>query len=520
MQLYTPQMRVRTYHLCQAALFIFGILCIVLSLKLSTYRFGSSDFSEMIDSGWRILNGQVPGRDFVCTFPPSLYLFVATLYKHFGVTWHSLALGEALFFAVFCLLGMRLAGLLRSVSGTTDALFVFCFYFVGQTIPLISINLPWHSSIAESVGCYTVLTTFVMLRRKPLSTMLRVELFLHLVLGFTILILSKPNTAYPVLCVCITILLLDRCSRMFVWGSLLVALAGASAILATAHISLLGMLAGYSGLQGRLIPHPLVYGIGLEDVGVPPVIGLSNFCVYAIIAPVFTAFAVQWWRRRSDLRKRPDALLAFMACAIGILGMATNFDLKLIDTPLFLFGIALFTISDPGPHGLIRSRLIWTVVPLVYFCLLNGVARQRVQSIGLWADDDCGPRVVMHDSFFGTFHNCAVFGSVMHEADRAVATVPEGQHIFFGPSLEFLYARDHIQSPLHLPLWWHPGTSYPVSHTNEIVHAWSEDHFDTVIFVHNLLVNIPPAILDQVRENYVQLPGTSTIDVYKLRDSH
>ena len=510
-------MRTVTYHVSRVGLLLFGVLCILLSLKLSTYRFGASDFSEMIDSGWRIVSGQVPGRDFVCTFPPSFYLFIATMYRHFGVTWHSLALGEALFFAVLCLLGWRLTGLLRSVLGTTDTFFVFLFYFVGQMIPLISINLPWHASIAQSIACYAILTTFVLLKRENLSMLLRVELFLHLTLGLTGLILSKPNTAYPPILLCLVLLAMARTPKWLVWGSLAASLVAASVVLSTAHISLLGMLDGYQGLSGRLVPHPLAYGMLLNRPGVPAIIGLANLCVYAMIAPVLTLFGLTYWRERHDLLKRPLDLLALGACATGILGMATNFDLKLTDTPLVLLGIALFSVTGASRALLIRRRLIWTTLPLVYFCFLTGTTRQRGQTIGLWANEDCGARITLHDPFFGTFHNCAVFGSVMQEADRTLASGPANQRVFFGPDLEFMYARNRIVSPLHLPLWWHPGTSYPLGHLAEINRAWHEDRFDTVIFVHDLRANTPQAIQDELRDKYVQVPGTELIDVYKPR---
>jgi hypothetical protein len=34
--------------------------------------------------------------------------------------------------------------------------------------------------------------------------------------------------------------------------------------------------------------------------------------------------------------------------------------------------------------------------------------------------------------------------------------------VILGPRLEFLYAQWRLHSPIGLPLWWHPGSSYSV----------------------------------------------------------
>ena len=81
--------------------------------------------------------------------------------------------------------------------------------------------------------------------------------------------------------------------------------------------------------------------------------------------------------------------------------------------------------------------------------------------------------------------------------------------------MEFLYAREQIQSPEHLPNWWDPGTSYPRSHERAIEAAWEQDKFDLLIFAHGDRDHLPEKILAVIQTRYVLVPGTKTIDVYR-----
>ena len=83
--------------------------------------------------------------------------------------------------------------------------------------------------------------------------------------------------------------------------------------------------------------------------------------------------------------------------------------------------------------------------------------------------------------------------------------------------MEFLYARELIASPLHLPNWWDPGSSFPLSREGEVVRAWERNHFDTLIFLHDDQAQIPNQILDDIRTEYAPVPGTTTIDVFVRR---
>jgi len=81
-----------------------------------------------------------------------------------------------------------------------------------------------------------------------------------------------------------------------------------------------------------------------------------------------------------------------------------------------------------------------------------------------------------------------------------------------------------VVSPIALPLWWHPGSSFPETALHDIIQAWSTDRFDVLIFLHDDRTRIPGAILHAIDQNYRAVPrparkppSRSQIDVYLPR---
>jgi hypothetical protein len=108
--------------------------------------------SPVIDLGWRVYSGQVPGRDFLATFPPSLYLLTALCFRIFGVTWR--ALRSCCFYGLMLLLGLRHGFLVRKARGTGAAIWTVPAYVAALTIPYILMDVLWHSSLAMNFTVY------------------------------------------------------------------------------------------------------------------------------------------------------------------------------------------------------------------------------------------------------------------------------------------------------------------------------------------------------------------------------
>ena len=482
------------------------------TLLFFSHGFSGYDVSPMLDAGWRVLNGQVPGRDFVVTFPPSLYLLTALFFRIFGVSWSSTAMGACCLYALLSVLGVRLGALLAKTRGAQTAILLTSVYVAAQTIPLVSINYLWHSSLAQSFGCYAVFATFAALTGKA-QKYVRREALCHLALGCSCLLLSKPNTAYPTVLLCAVAVW-----RAGVRGRDLAGVAAASAALATAalgpaHVTPWGMLSAYAGLTGRLLPRAFANGILYH---LYPRYGMANLLVYAILAPaVFFAGRLAWEQRR-ELFENTFLLLGVVSIAIALLGMGTNFDFKLTDSPLALLGLAILAATQSSP-SVLRFRAGAASLALLLLALYFGATRFRMQIIGDWADDKCPAQVMFRDPFFGRFKACAVVPETLAEVDRTLENA-RGGRIFFGPSLEFLYPARRITSPLHLPDWWDPGSSYPLSQTSAITRAWEGDGFDLLIFnKEEDRGQLPAGILADLDRNYVFVPGTEWIHIYRRR---
>jgi hypothetical protein len=97
--------------------------------------------------------------------------------------------------------------------------------------------------------------------------------------------------------------------------------------------------------------------------------------------------------------------------------------------------------------------------------------------------------------------------------------------------MEFLYARYRLASPRGLPLWWHPGSSFPFSAQPAILAAFERDRPQVLIFLHDDRSHMPAALLDRMSREYNQIPHppaphyadlahdpTAQIDIYIRSD--
>ena len=273
---------------------------------------------------------------------------------------------------------------------------------------------------------------------------------MHLALGAACLLLSKPNTAWPALVVCLVALQRGGVRRRVIAMVAAGAAVLASLALACAHVTPWGMLAAYVGLAGRLVPRAFVNGI---LYGLYARYGLANLLVYATLGPALFCALAHAWEKRRAIAEDSVLVLGFGSVAVALVGMGTNFDFKLTDAPLLLLGLALLTTAGERP-GALWARTATATAALLMLSLYFGVTRFRMQILGTWADDKCPARVSFDDPFLGSFRACAVVPQTLAEVDRTLLGA-EGERVFFGPSLEFLYPAWRIPAPAHLPDWWH-----------------------------------------------------------------
>lgn len=464
------------------------------------FRFGGYDLSPLIDSGWRLMQGQVPNRDFLCTFPPITYLGAGLAFRLFGVHWTSLTAMSVLFTLVLTVCGMRVLLLLRARLGEAPVLRLSFVFAVLQAIPLLVVGHPWHSTWTQAAALWAFVATFALLELPaPVQVRARWELLVHLGLAETLLILAKPNTGMPTLVFCTGVLLLRKELRVRAVGAVCAAGVLASLAMLAVHTTLLQQWRTYSSLNSRFVPKGYLDQIVFHR---QQYLGLEKLTAFIAVLPALVW--VLWLVGRSVLQHRLRAvhLLGLGACLVSIIGFGTNADYPIVDTPAMLLGAALLASTAWSSFAWFESAYAFGLYSLLVLAGFFCGTRQRMQQVGEWGDS-CGNWFTSEqDPFFGHFHSCPAFFDVLHAADRAVADAGS-RDVFFGPRLEFLYARERLASPHGLPLWWHPGTSYPVSRESAVAEAWKQDHFGLLILLHNDRTRLPEAILDAINHDYV-----------------
>lgn len=501
----------RQFWLLWAGILAFSCCIWAYTAFFLQFRFGGYDLSPLIDSGWRLLQGQVPNRDFLCTFPPITYLGATLAFRLFGVRWLSFSLTSVLFTAVLTLCGLRTFLLLRPRLKDELVLRLSLVFALLQAIPFLVVGHPWHSTWTQGAALWAFAATFALLEVSAHEKSKRWELLIHLGLAQALLLLAKPNTGMPTLVFCTLALFFRKQLRVPALGVLCAAAIVASLLMLSVHTSLLQQWRVYSSLNSRFVPQ------GYLDLIVfhrQQYLGLEKLTAFIAVVP-----ALAWviWRITRDLLRRRFtviSLLAGGACLVSIIGFGTNADYPIVDTPTLLFGAALLGITEWSSFAWFEGAYAFAVYSLLVLAAFFCGTRQRMQQVGEWGDTCGNWFATEQDPFFGKFRSCPAFFDVLHATDQAVAASGSKQ-VFFGPRIEFFYARERLESPRGLPLWWHPGTSYLVKDEKAIVDAWKKDHFGLLILLHNDRTRLPNGIVDAIHRDYV-LQGVEPVSATSI----
>ncbi|MFY9832548.1 MAG: hypothetical protein WAK66_07530, partial [Methylocystis sp.] len=68
-----------------------------------------------------------------------------------------------------------------------------------------------------------------------------------------------------------------------------------------------------------------------------------------------------------------------------------------------------------------------------------------------------------------------------------------------------------------MPLWWHPGSSYPLYAEGDVIENFKANKFTLLIFLHGDRARMPRPILDYIAKTYTRAEGYDLMDVYRLR---
>ena len=285
------------------------------------------------------------------------------------------------------------------------------------------------------------------------------------------------------------------------------------ALLAVNGISVRGMLAGYAaaaagrgglstfGFRGWPIPFLIRFAVCVAAMSLPFLLWLPRF-----------TNAV----REANASMTAYLLLFVLAPIVSVFAMFTNGELKDVEWALFLAAASVLLFESSERHWRLRRLYIAFLCALVASDLYMGAQRTRVAGIGRHTFfESSGANVPPGTPFFRDLKSSSRFRSVVEQIGQVLKNNP--QPVFFGPRLEFSYAVFGLSSPRHVPVWWHPGTSFRAADEPELVAAWRADQFATLIFLKDDFTYYSVPFLRMIKATYSRDNGFSELTVFHAR---
>lgn len=471
-------------------------------LYFGNRQFGGYDFSILIDTGWRLASGQMPYRDFVCTPPPGFYLGLKYAFACFGINWNAQLWATAIF---SCGTFLWIFWLLSAVVRTRLAAFFVALAI--ECAAILTLDFWWYNNVTAISGTVFFLSCLAYIERRGDA-----KSSISYTCSLALLGLMKPNTAGLLATGAIVLLLIAVPRRLRLAALTLTAIAGAIGFLILNGISIEGMIVSYlNAAAGR---------------GKPSLFGFRNYGFGALfrIAVSVLALATPMWLlisrfraalRKGDLRALAYGLLFALAFLVSVFAMFTNGELKDVEWAILIASGAAILFRSSPPVAL-RRFCVAFLLSLMFTDLYMGAVRYRVYGIGPheyfeWTDSDQH----IPQLFFRDLTASTRFKEVVEQVGQTLKTNPGP--FFFGPRMEFSYAAFGLPSPLHLPPWWDPGTSFAYAHESELLSAWHADDFATLIFLKNDFTYYSPRFLRLINRYYVRDDSRSQLTVFHTR---
>ena len=481
---------------------VLGALTVACGLR----QFGGFDHSVAVDVAWRMINGQTPYVDFPCTLPPGFYLGAFYAFMIFGPLFQSLVFIQAAFVVVTFL---WCYWLLKTLLHDEPSALIFSVALSASSVVLV--GYWWYNPITSMTAVIYLLSCALFLNRSS-SWMGRLSLLASLfALAF-----MKPNIAGLLIVLATLVLLSSREHRVIT--VLLSAIGGAAftGVFAAHRLSIPAMIQGYRGIAGRGFASRL-----FQDAS-------DNERIFVCVTLVLLLVPFGSSAARALLRKRDRiSLLAIAGLAVGIYGLMTNGEVKLVDSSLVLASGWLYVLVATGAAGGIgrdawRRYCGFVALLLAFVGTGEAIVRHRVKAIGYRAFFEYA---MLNDAMpSGFFLNCRI-GPRLAATDGQVAAVLAGvsraEHkpqnslrVYFGPRMQWAYAAYGLQSPAGLPVWWHPGVSFKISDEERYVRHLRESRFDVAIFLKGDSTYLSPEAIDAVTRGYVRDERLSELSVF------
>jgi hypothetical protein len=464
-------------------------------------QFGGFDCSLLIDVGWRLIQGQRPYRDFICTLPPGFYLGVKYAFQIFGVRWDALLFVTAIFSAAtFLWIYFLLAAILESRS------LAYLGAVTIQCCGVLSVSYWWYNSVTMIAATIFFLSCVLYLQRTS-----EAGPQVSYVVALALLGLMKPNVAFLTAAGGVVFSLLATPRKVRLLLLTLAAVGVNLAFLLANHVSLTGMIAGY--LAAAADRGLTIAGIAMEG---PPDSFRLVTCVLVLLAPLLV-----WGReflqdfRQSDFESVARGLLLLCGPVVTFYATFTDMELKDVEWPLLCcFGLILLGKRWPEDRGRFARAYFCFLLALTASDLYLGAARFRVAHVG----DFFSPSGKLESPgvpFFAHMKASHRLRGAVEAVEGVLAYHP--RPIFFGPRMEFAYAAFRLPSPPGLPVWWHPGTSFRRTDEPAILRTWRDQCFQTLVFLKNDYPYYSPEFHQTLDSLYMRDDFWVSITVFRRR---
>jgi hypothetical protein len=467
---------------------------------LGMTQFGGYDYSAMIQAGWIQLSSLVPFKDYPCTYPPLFFLGNRYAFLIFGVQWVAFVLLGAVFAVLslfflsrqFRALGFPAAGATSLALTAELGTNVVCSHWC-------------YNPMTSMVGVMVFISTLVCLASAKEWTS-----WTLLGVSFTLLVLSKPN-AWPIgACVVLVYATWETRLRM---RALTVLILG---------VALSGIVCWLHGLN----PHALLRtysaiaetrGNAAMMLGIKDLASVERRITYWSTGVIMLLFGGTLVASRDELLQHWREYSCCVVTAFTSLVMAsTNFELKTTDLTPLVVALVVAAFRPWSKRRLEGIGLVATVMVTVVFVILSsywGVTRLRVRESGEGMFFENVPTQTIQTGFFAGLHSGPRFITVLRQ-EKDVLDKYASNKVFFGPRMEFSYAAFRRDPPRGLPIWWHPGSSFPISDYLDVSRAFERGDFDLLIFLKDDYTRMPWPALPHKLSSYDKVPGFSELDVY------
>lgn len=487
--------------------YLFGLSFIAFSSLLALYffkfQFGGYDLSPIIDLSWRLRNGEIPGRDFISTFPPIIILLLKI--DMFGQSsWFDLVFLNIL----AILLIYVLLGVFQEIS---DSLLLYGFLLpLVLCVPLVFTNHIWHSSLSQYLAIVFMVGIYSCLYNPN-----NLKYFL-LFISSILIITAKQNIAVPFVLISILYVLLSSNinKSIIVLTVLFGAVFGIALLNYVFSIPSYSMIYSYYAVLGR--------GIPTKEMFYQILSGGSVFPLIFSVASLILLLGVKLDKNMLSMEYRPYFLFCALAAIIPIL---TDWDSKINNAPLLLFVLAYLFYSPVigiyKEHCIYGRSLIFDYGIILLFIIiyllsvLGGYSRERMKNVGPFYENLS--QIEVRGGYFNGLLTGNKFVGILKEIEITRSRFLTNR-IFFGPRIEFGYLLTKVRSPNGLPLWWHPGTSYSTEDEDVVLMNFINNDFDILFFAKLDRTRMPIKILNFIESNYHQLNNYRYVDVY-IRNS-